>query len=439
MIKQVNIPAKAMPLLTPAPYKAMHGGRGGAKSHSIATVLLLLMIESPIRVLCCREVQKSIRDSVKRLIDDKIAEMGLSNMFHSTDREIRCINGGLFSFVGLRNTTADGIKSYEGYKIAWIEEGHTITKKSFELLDATIRSAGAEMWVSWNRNNSNDYVDYVFLGSGSPPEGSIVIQINWRDNPWFPERLKAQMARDKRLDYEYYLHKWEGHLRQRSDAAVFKPPEIEDMDEDIPARLAPRHGADWGMRDPTVLIRCYRWRDADHSPILYIAREVYKIGCEIEEIPSLFAGRCPHSPDLHPERRWYNPLGHKGLLWGNAKVSDILQHRIIGDSASPETIKYLRNRGFDIVPAIKGPGSVEEGVRFIQSHKVVMHPDCEHAREEWDRYSYKIDKMTEEVLPELDDVDNHTVDAVRYAVENDRRRARTNDAALSMPMLITAG
>ena len=436
-MKQVNLPPKAAKLWLPAPYKAYHGGRGGGKSHSIATVLLIMAAQKRIQVLCCREIQDSIRDSVKRLLDNKIVELGLESFFRSTDREIKGSNGSLFSFAGLRSADADKIKSYEGYDIAWIEEGHKVSKRSFELLDATIRQPNAEIWISWNRHSEKDYVDWMFLGSGHAPEGSIVVQINWRDNPWFPERLKAQKDRDFRLDPEYAKHKWDGHLRQRSDAAVFKAPLQDDWDDKIPPLLRPLHGADWGMKDPTVLVRVYRWREGS-DVILYLAREVCKFtGCEIEETPALFAGRCPYPPELHKEKRWYNPWGHKGLLWGDSKVSDILQHRIIGDSASPQMIKYLQNRGFNIIGAIKGKDSLEEGVRFIQTHKVVIHPDCEYALAEWDRYSYKIDKDTEEVLPELNDTDNHVVDSVRYALENARRQSRAT-VACSPAELITA-
>ena len=439
-----NFPPKMQKIFTPAPYKGFHGGRGGSKSWSIAAALLIMGVRKRLRILCCREVQESMRDSVKRLLDDKIAELGLQDFYYSTDREIKGTNGTLFSFAGLRTTDVAKIKSFEGYDIAWIEEADTVSKISFEKLDATIRRPGAEIWASWNRHKPTDYVDNFFLGKdadGNPnrPKGAIVEQINWRDNPGFPERLRDQMERDKRLDYEYYLHKWEGHLRSRSDAAVFRPPTIRDMDDEIPTLSAAKHGADWGMRDPTVLVRCYTWKEPQRR-VLYIAREVYKIGCEIEEIPALFAGHCPYSKEMHADRRWHNRWGHPGLLWGSSRVSDLVtlpKQRIIGDSASPETIKYLKNRGFNIIPAVKGKDSIEEGVRWIQMHDVYIHPDCERAIEEWDRYSYKVDKDTEQVLPELDDVDNHVIDAVRYAVEQERRQARAASAAHGMPIIVT--
>ena len=127
------------------------------------------------------------------------------------------------------------------------------------------------------------------------------------------------------------------------------------------------------------------------------------------------------------------------MRWEPTRVSDILRHRIVADSASPEMIRHLKDRGFNIVAAIKGKDSVEEGVRFIQMHHVIIHPDCRKAIEEWNRYSYKIDKDTEAVLPELNDMDNHVVDSVRYAVENDRRRQRSNAAgAMVAPTLFVA-
>jgi len=188
---------------------------------------------------------------------------------------------------------------------------------------------------------------------------------------------------------------------------VFSNWTVDDMDELIPEGCSPRLGADWGFSiDPTTLVECYVF-----GRTLYFRREAYKIKCEIDETPSLFYGDAPNIG----ERKWENTFGHKGLL------SVQQGHRIVADSARPETISYMKKRGFDIVRAIKGPNSVEEGVEFMKSYNIIVHPDCTHVIDELTHYSYKIDELTDAVLPILADRKNHMIDACRYAVEDLRR------------------
>lgn len=407
----------------PVRHRVAFGGRGGAKSRAFATQLLVLGTEQPIRVLCAREFQRSIRDSVKRLLDDEINRLGLgvlgSGFYLSTDTEIRGKNGTLFIFAGLHRN-ADGIKSLEGLTHCWVEEANTVSQESIDALIPTIRQEGSEIWWSYNPKSPDDPVDKMFRGKDGPPPGTILIPVSWFDNPFFPEVLRREMEYDQRRDPDKYSHIWLGKYLQRSEAKVFRNWRI--MRFDVPEEAVLRFGADWGFStDPTVLVQCFlgRWSgepwNSDPIPdpnghVLFVSAEAYAVGCPIDETPSLFAG----DDAGQPKPRWENPNGRKGLPGAH-------RWKIIADSARPEIIAYMRARGFNIEPAKKGAGSVEEGVTFLQSVDICVHPDCVHTADELTHYSYKVDKKTGEIFPVLADKDNHVIDALRYALEAVRR------------------
>jgi phage terminase large subunit len=366
-------------------YRAAYGGRGSGKSHSFAMTIILKAAQEPMRILCAREIQKSIKDSVKRLLDDKIAECGLGHMFQSTETEIRGKNGSLILFAGMR-THVDSIKSLEGIDIAWIEEAATVSQSSLDTLVPTIRKPGSEIWATWNPRHSTDPVDAMFR-NGEPPPGSLVHRVNWDANPWFPEVLRGELEWDRSRDPEKYLHVWAGEYLRNSEARVFRNWKVEEFDTPSDARFY--FGADWGFSvDPTVLVRSYI-----DGRTLYVDHEAYAVGCEIDRTPQLF-DKVPGS------RQW----------------------PITADSARPETISWMQRHGFPkIKPAKKGQGSVEDGVEFLKSFDIIVHPRCKHVADELALYSYKTDKLTDEVLPVLEDKANHTIDALRYAVEGARR------------------
>src|SRR5690606_2853073 len=164
---------------------------------------------------CLREVQNSIKDSVKQLIEDKIAEYGLTDQFDITDAEIRGPNDSLFVFRGLKNHTAASIKSLEGFNVAWVEEAQTVTQKSLDLLIPTIRAEDSELWFSWNPDQPTDPVDVLLRANA--PEGSVVVRANWSDNPWFPEALREDMDRDRMADPGKYAHVWLGEYQSQAD------------------------------------------------------------------------------------------------------------------------------------------------------------------------------------------------------------------------------
>lgn len=207
----LRLPGKMEPFTRPARHKVAHGGRGGGKSHTIAKLLLIEGVRRPLRWLCTREIQKSIKDSVHKLLADQVRELGLSRFYDVQATTIRGANGTEFLFAGLQDHTVDSIKSFEGCDGAWVEEAHSVSKRSAEVLIPTIRKDGSEIWWSFNPTDEQDYVYQRFLIQKDP--NATVVEINWRDNPWFPGVLELERVRDKSIDEDLYQHVWEGKLR----------------------------------------------------------------------------------------------------------------------------------------------------------------------------------------------------------------------------------
>lgn len=388
-----------MPLLEPKRYKGAHGGRGSGKSHFFAEMLIERCILNPdTRAVCIREVQLSLSQSVKRLIEDKINALGVQSRFqvlvsHIAVYDANKVERGRIIFMGMQNHTADSIKSLEGYDIAWVEEAQNLSARSFSLLRPTIRKPNSELWFSWNPESPKDPVDDFFRGAKN--DDAVCVEANYEDNPWFPEVLRADMEYDKRRDPDRWAHVWGGGYAKLTQSRVFRNWRIgtaADFEGRHYNNLTPRYGADWGFAvDPTVAIKL---RLDEPNKKLYIEKEVWQIGCEVTETPALF-----DRLDNGEMRKWPS----------------------IADSARPETISHMQKNGFkQMKPARKGKDSVVEGVEFIKGYDVIIHPDCKHTIEEFTYYSYKIDEHTQEVIPVLEDKKNHVIDAVRYALETVR-------------------
>ena len=357
---------------------------------------------APTRAVCIREVQKSLEQSVKRLLEDKIQALGVGSYFRVLENKIECPGDGLIIFQGMQNHTADSIKSLEGYDVGWVEEAQSQSQRSLDLLRPTIRKPGSELWFSWNPDSPKDPVDALLRGE-SLPTNAIVVEANWRDNPWFPDVLREEKDWDQSRDPDKYAHIWLGGYQRNSEARVFRNWRVEEFDTPDTARLF--FGADWGFSvDPTVLVRCFV-----EGRRLYVDQEVYKVGCEIDDTPALFAG-----DDTRRPAHWENRRSYSG-------IEGATRWRITADNARPETISYMQKRGFNITPAIKGKGSVEDGIEFLKSFDIIVHPRCKHLIDELSLYSFKVDDKTGEVLPVLEDKDNHVVDSLRYAIEAERR------------------
>ena len=375
-----------LPLIEPARYKGAWGGRGSGKSHFFAELLVERCLADKTHAVCVREVQESLQQSVKKLIESKIDQMDLGAYFNVQHEKITGLNGSLIIFSGLKNHTAESIKSLEGYDIAWCEEAQSISQRSLDLLRPTIRKEDSELWFSWNPNFPTDPID-VLLRSEITPPGAKVVEANFRDNPWFPEVLRKEMEYDRSRDPDKYAHVWLGEYQRNSESRVFRNWTVEEFER--PPGTIYRLGADWGFSvDPSVLVRC-----SIDGNRLYVDWEAYQVGCEIVNLPELFMS-----------------------------VPEAEKWPITADSARPETISYMKNHGFPrILPAVKGAKSVEDGVEFLKSFDIVVHPRCQHTIDELTMYSYKTDPLTGRILPILEGKSDHCIDSLRYACEGARR------------------
>jgi phage terminase large subunit len=417
---EVATPRAYVPLLSGRRYQGAKGGRGGAKSHYFGGQSIEEMWSEHTRLACVREIQNSIKDSVKQLLEDKIntfkavdVDTGklwpIAPWFKITEREIVCPHtGSLAIFRGLQNHTAASIKSLEGFTRGWYEESQTLTQRSLDLATPTFRADGSQQRFSWNPEFPDDPVDKFFRENMAANDPDFAcITVNYEDHPWFPPGLRADMERDKLRDTDKYNWIWRGGYRQNSEAQVLHNWKVERFDSP-PAGTTLYGGGDWGFSvDPTVGLICFII-----GRTLYVWREVWAIGCEIDRTPALF-------DKLDPD---WTPARARDPQW----QSIARRIPIVADSARPETISYMQRNGYPrMTAAIKGPGSVEDGVTFLQSYDIVIHPDCFHTIDEHKLYSYKIDNKTNKITTELEDKNNHTIDAERYAVENVRRANTT--------------
>jgi phage terminase large subunit len=381
-----EVPRWFLPFLKPARYKGAFGGRGSGKSYAFASYIIIRCATVRTDVVCLREVQRSLKQSVKKLLENKIEALGLGAAFEIQHDRIKGKNGSLIIFEGLANHTAESIKSLEGFDIAWFEEAQVASQRSLDLLRPTIRKPGSELFFTWNPRFSGDPIETLLRGPTPPPD-AVVVEVNFEDNPWFPSVLQDEMNYDKSRDPDKYAHIWLGEYVRNSEARVFRNWRIEEFE--APPGAIHRLGADWGFAsDPTVLVRCHIV-----GRQLFVDYEAYQIGCEIADTPSLFLS-----------------------------VPEAEKWPMVADSARPETISHMRRHGFPkIQAAVKGPKSVEEGVEWLKSFDIIVHPRCRHTIDELTLYSYKTDPLTSLVLPILNDKDNHVIDALRYACEGARR------------------
>lgn len=384
-----DLPEYAVGLFEPMRYKVLYGGRGAARSWSVARALLIKAAEAPLRVGCFREFQKSIRDSVHRLLTDQIDLLALPG-YEVTNHEIRHANGSLFLFEGLRHNVTK-IKSLEGIDIAWVEEAERVSKSSWDVLIPTIRKVGSEIWLTFNPDLEDDPTYQRFVVH--PPPRTWVKQVSADDNPWFPAELAAEREYLYAVDPDAAACEWGGECRKASDAQILRGKWLMEEFEPEPTWDGPYHGADFGFsQDPNVLVRC--WIAPGTRPKstgrLMIEREAYKVGQDTDDIPD---------------------------HWKQA-VPGCERHTIRADSARPETISYLRRHGFPKIEGVaKWTGSVEDGIAHLRQYEaIVIDPRCRNAIVEARHYSYKVDERTGDVLPDIVDKHNHVWDAVRYAL-----------------------
>lgn len=434
------------PLLQPARYKGAWGGRGGGKDHHFCEQIVVDSLEHAanhgegLRTVCVREIQKTLQESVKFIIETKLNDAGLGEAdgfkVYANDGIISTPRDGVVLFTGMQAHNAESFKSYEAFKRLYWTEAQQASERAIRIVTPTMRARNAEMWFAWNPKNppSNDATtgkpNFQASIDGmlryAPPAGAIVVEAQFEKNPWFysdtsmPE--DEAYARRHRTP-EDYNHIWRGAYEMRSERRVFKNWRTA-LFETAP-RPSPiyRFGCDFGFSvDPTVLVRLFigRWLVTpdqhgiggvaipdERGRVLFIDHEAYRIGCDIDFTPALFAG-------THPASAWKNPFSDPG-------IPGATKWKITADSANPQSISYLRRQGFNIVSAIKGQGSIEEGVEFLKAYEIVIHERCPRTVDEFTMYSFKVDEKTGNILPVLEDKKNHVIDACRYALEDVRR------------------
>lgn len=364
----------------------IYGGRGSGKSHAVAEYCLFRAYQAKIKILCTRELQNSIADSVYSLLKNKITDMKLDFFFTVYKDKIVGNNGSEFIFKGIHNNVSE-IKSMENISIAWLEESQSLSRESIDVIVPTIRAPGSILIFTFNPYKDNDP---IYMEMKNATEDDLVIKANYSDNPWFPEELRLEMERDKKNDYQKYLWVWEGECLGLSDAQIFRGKYVVENFE-TPKNADFHFGADWGFaNDPTTLVRSFIVGND-----LYIDMCAGKVGCDLEDTPSLF---------------------------NEVQGSSI--YPIYADSARPETISFMRSKHYNVIAAEKWNGSVEDGIQYLRSFSCIhIHERCKAVAEEFDLYQYKVDRQTGEVLRVPVDKFNHYIDAIRYSLTVPMRSA----------------
>jgi phage terminase large subunit len=387
-VRPVELPTPMLALFgRPSRYRVAYGGRAGARSWSMARALIVRALERQIRVTCLREFLNSISESIHRLLADQIQLLGLSQYFTVQNASIEAVNGSTFTFGGIA-TNPQKLKSSEGIDIAYIEEAEAVSERSWGLLIPTIRRPGSEIWAAFNPRHETDPTYKRFITD--PPPNAAVVRTSFADNPWLSNELREELEYQRRVDIDGFNHIWLGECRNVSAAQVFAGEYVVD-------RITPSkdwtlvQGCDFGFNDPSCLIRAYA-----HDNRLFVTHEAWATSANIDGLPSLFS-----------------------------RVPDAARYVTRADGSRPDSINYLKSHGFPLMQAAaKGPGSVEEGIAFLKSfEKIIAAPECKHFLDELRLYSYRVDRLTGDPLPELVDKHNHLIDSLRYAVEPLQKRA----------------
>jgi len=387
---RVRLPRKVRDIFLPkrgsVQYRALYGGRGSGKSFGAAKMAAIWGLVDPLRILCTRELQVSIKESFHAELKAAIASESWLEAHYSVGVDyIKGANGTEFIFRGLRHNTAS-IKSLAKIDLTIVEEAEDVPEESWLALEATVfRQAKSELWAIWNPRLDESPVDKRFRKS--PPNNAVVAKVNYNDNPFFPVGLETLRKRElERLDPATYAHIWDGEYLTNSDSQVLSGKVSVEAFEVQPHWEGPYYGGDFGYsQDPIAAVEC--WVDGD---TLYVRREACKVGVEQDDIAGFVKARIP---GFEKEvARW--------------------------DNARPETISYIKRHGLPrSVACEKWPGSVEDGIGYLRSFKrIVVHTDCPATQSETRLYSYKIDRLTGDITTKIVDAHNHCIDAIRYAV-----------------------
>jgi phage terminase large subunit len=383
---EIEVAEVLEPALAPARYKALYGGRGGTKSYFAADYTIAKAMDG-VKCLCVREVQLSLDQSSKALIEERIDTHGVRHEFRILKTHIEHISGGRIDFKGMQQFNAANIKSLQGYGLAWWGEAHSASQYALDLLIPTIRMDGSELIFTWNPEFPEDPVDAMFRGPNAldpSRDNVILIECSWETNPWLPEVLKADKDTAYRRDPEKAAWVWGGDYRTISDANVLKGLYRAERFEPKPHWDGPYQGLDFGFaNDPTAAIRLWVFGKS-----LYVEHACGTTGLDLDVTEQYILERIPE--------------------WD--------RYAVRCDNARPESISYLNKHGSGRYSAApKWPGSVEDGIAWYRSFdEIVVHPDTAAPfLKECKRYSYKVNKAGD-VLPVIEDKDNHWIDAGRY-------------------------
>lgn len=391
---RLQLPEKMADIWLPCRYKVMYGGRGGGKSWSVASVLLVMAAEKPLRILCAREIQKSMRDSVHRLLKDAIVRLGLESFFEVLDTEIRGANGSLFLFGGLQSHTVDSIKSFEGVDIVWVEEAHSVSKKSWDVLTPTIRKEGSEIWMTLNPDMETDETYSRFIKTKRADVW--LCEINWRDNPWFPHVLDLERRQCKLLDPDNYANIWGGKPKRTAAGAIYAK-EIEKLYQQ--GRVC---RVSYDPRLPVHTVWDLGW--ADYMAIMLIQRTHMDFRCIAYYQDS---HRTVEDYVIQLENEW-------DVIWG----TDFLPHDArTGDHKSGTTVEGIMQemgRTSHVLPV----SGIEAGIRLARSlfpKAYIDEEECDVFLDCMKRYKRMIDPRTGEPGAPLHDDASHGADVWRYA------------------------
>jgi len=400
----LEFPEKLQCLFEPARYKVAHGGRGSAKSWSFARALLALGAQRKLRILCTREVQKSIKDSVHKLLSDQIEAIGLGWFYQIQNNEIRGANGTEFLFAGLADHTVESIKSYEGVDVVWVEEAHKVSKRSWDILIPTIRKEGSEIWISLNPELETDETYSRFVSD--PPANAVVVQINYSDNPWFPAVLEQERVDCLRRDPKGYPQIWEGKCLPAVAGAIYYD-EIQAAQEEGRIARVPY--------DPMLkahVIFDLGWNDAMFVSI------VQRVRSELRVIESM--------EDSHKTLDWWSAeLRKKNLNWGTVFLPHDGEHRDFKTAKSAKEIMEALGWTVKITPNLK----VEEGIRLTRMAFPQMVFDKDKAARIVQcakRYRRSVNQQTNEPGAPLHDEWSHGADNLRYVAINAEQMTNEN-------------
>jgi len=397
-VLSLDVPKKiAWALAKPSRYKCFYGGRGSGKSFSVAKAAAVYGAKEKLRILCTREYQNSLKESVFAEVKSAIeSDPLLASCYIIGANFIKGKNGTEFLFAGLHNNI-ESIKSMAKIDICLVEEAETVIEDSWNLLIPTIRNEGksellpqSEIWAIWNPKDEESPCHRRFIKN--PPKNSRIVKVNFRDNPWFPKVLEEERLEHFKNDQDTYYNVWEGELLKRTKAQIFYGKwQIEDFEEHLhprhktPLYDGPYYGTDFGFsQDPNAFVRCYIYDN-----ILWVTHEAGGKKIDLDNMIE----------DIY------------------SKVPDYDKFKIRGDCARPETISYLKKNGLNIESAKKWSGSVEDGIAYIRKfEKIVVHTRCKRVSQECKDYSYKVDRLSGDILRTIVDADNHYIDAIRYAI-----------------------